>query len=271
MSIDAATGKLSGTPPAGSAGTYTFTVEVTDGQQTTSEQFDLVVNPAPPVADFEANPTYGTAPLTVDFADKSAGNPTSWEWDFDNDGTVDSNDQNPTYTYNAPGWYTVRLTVSDGANSDTCVKERFILVAHRIYYVDGVGGNDGNSGLDWSNAWKTIGKALNVAGDYDLVLVADATYNETDLNFKGKKICLKGVDHNTAGAQPVIDCRGRNRAFYFGSGETEDSVIEDFVLQNGGAQDGGAVYCEKGSGPTIRNCALCGNEAENGGAVYAHS
>ena len=65
LSIDAATGKLSGTPPAGSAGTYTFTVEVTDGQQTTSEQFDLVVNPAPPVADFEANPTYGTAPLTV--------------------------------------------------------------------------------------------------------------------------------------------------------------------------------------------------------------
>ncbi|RKY17359.1 MAG: hypothetical protein DRP63_03810, partial [Planctomycetota bacterium] len=33
LSIDSTTGELSGTPPTGSAGTYTFTVEVTDGQQ----------------------------------------------------------------------------------------------------------------------------------------------------------------------------------------------------------------------------------------------
>ncbi|RKY16379.1 MAG: hypothetical protein DRP63_05500, partial [Planctomycetota bacterium] len=46
LSINSATGELSGTPPAGSGGTSTFTVEVTDGQQTASRQFDLVVNPA---------------------------------------------------------------------------------------------------------------------------------------------------------------------------------------------------------------------------------
>ena len=271
LSINSSTGELSGTPPAGSAGTYTFMVTVTDGQRTTSKQFDLVVKAAPLKADFEANPQYGTAPLTVTFTDKSAGNPTSWQWDFDNDGTVDSTQQNPTYTYNDIGWYTVKLTISDGTNSDTCVKEKYILVADRIYYVDGVGGNDANSGLDWSNAWKTIGKALSTVGDYDLVLVADTTYKEMDLEFGGKKICLKGVDHHKAGAQPVIDCQGRDRAFYFGSGETEDSVVDNFTIKNGNAYFGGAIYCANGSSPTILNCAFSDNYAgDEGGAICCY-
>ena len=268
LSIDTATGKLSGTPPVGSAGTYTFTVEVTDGQQTASRQFDLVVNaPAPLKADFEANPTQGTPPLAVTFTDKSSGNPTSWEWDFDNDGTVDSTQQSPTYTYSNPGWYTVRLTVSHGTDSDTCIKEMYILVANNIWYVNGNGGDDGNGGADWSDAFATIGKALSVADDYDLVLVADATYNETDLRFNGKKIYLKGVDHNTAGAQPVIDCQGNGRAFCFDSGETKDSVVDSFMIQNGDADAGGAIRC-KSSSPTLINCTFSGNSASyDGGAI----
>ena len=282
LTIDSATGELSGTPPAGSAGTYTFTVTVDDGQQTANKQFDLVVKSGGGgrtlSADFEANPTQGKAALTVAFTDKSTGNPTSWEWDFDNDGTVDSTQQNPTYTYSNPGWYTVKLTVSDGTDTDTCVREMYVLVAGRIYYVDGVNGDDANGGTGWNDAFATIGKALSVAGDYDLVLVADATYNETDLNFNGKKIYLKGVDHNTSGAQPEIDCQSNGRAFYFGSGETKDSVIDNVTIQNGRVEDtgGGAVLCENSSSPTIRNCVFENNEAadtngindgEDGGAI----
>ena len=271
LAIDAATGELSGTPPTGSAGTYTFTVEVTNGQQTARKQFDLVVRQAvPPAADFEGAPTYGTAPLTVTFTDKSTGTITQWEWDFDNDGTVDSSDQNPTYIYNDAGWYTVKLTVSGPAGSDTCVKEKCIQVAGNIYYVDGVNGNDANGGTGWNDAFATIGKALSVAGDYDLVLVADATYNETDLNFNGKKVYLKGVDHNTSGAQPVIDCQGKGRAFYFGSGETGNSVIDNFTIKNGSADYGGAINCRRGS-PTLTNCTFNGNSSDwDGGAIRCH-
>ncbi len=47
----------------------------------------------------------------VDFNDASIGTITQWEWDFDGDGTVDSNFQNPTpFTY-AEGNYTASLTV----------------------------------------------------------------------------------------------------------------------------------------------------------------
>ncbi|RKY17560.1 MAG: hypothetical protein DRP63_03475, partial [Planctomycetota bacterium] len=201
LSIDASTGELSGTPPTGSAGSYTFTVSVTDGQQTASKSFDLIVRSGSGgitvKADFEASPTYGKAPLTVTFTDKStpAGSIVSWRWDF-GDGST-STDQNPTHNYSNPGWYTVRLTVSDGTSSDTCVKEKYILVAGGIYYVNGANGDDTNSGTSWGNAFRTVWKALEVAGDYDLVLVADTTYDEWDLDFKGRKVYLKGVDHNT--------------------------------------------------------------------------
>jgi len=270
LTINSSTGELNGTPPSGSAGTYTFTVEVTDGQQTASKQFDLVVSSTPiaPKADFEANLTQGEAPLTVTFTDKSTGTITQWQWDFDNDGNVDSTVQNPTHTYNSAGWYTVNLTVTGPVGSDTLVKERYILVVGNVYYVDGVNGDDSNGGTGWSDAFATIGKALSVAGDYDQVLVADATYNETNLDFGGKKIYLKGVDHNTAGAQPVIDCQNNGMAFYFGSNETKDSAIDNFIIKNGKALDGGAIYCDSSS-PTIINCTFSDNSADDfGGAIF---
>ncbi|RKY18681.1 MAG: hypothetical protein DRP63_01735 [Planctomycetota bacterium] len=278
LALDSSTGVISGNivSNASSGSPYNFTVEVTDGQQTARKQFDLVVQSGGSSttlkADFEANPAYGTAPLTVTFTDKSTGNPTSWEWDFDNDGTPDSTQQSPTHTYNNPGWYTVKLTVSDGTNSNTCVKEKYIQVASGTYYVDGANGDDGNGGTGWNDAFATIGKALSVADDYDLVLVADATYNETDLNLNGKKIYLKGVDHNTTGAQPVIDCQQAGRAFYFGSGETGDCVIDNFVIQDGRAKDtyGGAIVCENKSSPTIMNCVFENNKSEDADGTYKY-
>jgi len=275
--------EISGTPAAGTAGTYNIGVTVSDSSspaQSDSTTLRLEVKALRLRAGFEASPTYGTAPLAVTFTNKSTGAIIQWQWDFDNDGTVDSYEQNPQWTYNNPGWYTVKLTVSDGTNTNTCVKEKCILVvAGNVYYVDGVNGDDANGGTGWSDAWRTIGKALSVAGNNDLVLVADTTYNETDLNFNGKKIHLKGVDHNTAGQQPVIDCQSNGRAFYFGSGETKDSVVDNFTIQNGSVEDtyGGAILCENNSSPTIANCVFQNNETvdrnssydnENGGAIY---
>ncbi len=68
-------------------------------------------------ASFLANVNTGAAPLTVHFTDKSGGSPTGWQWDF-GDGSY-STLQNPVYTYNTPGTYTVTLTATDGAQSDT--------------------------------------------------------------------------------------------------------------------------------------------------------
>jgi PKD repeat protein len=75
---------------------------------------DYIVVLEPIVVNFDAEPTGGDVPLTVQFNDLSIGDITSWAWDFNNDGTIDSNEQNPVFTYTEAGRYSVRLSVNDG-------------------------------------------------------------------------------------------------------------------------------------------------------------
>jgi PKD repeat protein len=60
---------------------------------------------------------YDMAPLTVQFVDTSVNSPTSWFWSF-GDGSS-STLQNPSHTYTAAGTYTVTLTVTNAAGSNT--------------------------------------------------------------------------------------------------------------------------------------------------------
>ncbi len=89
--------------------------------------FNVATDPL--VANFHANVFSGNAPLTVQFTDDSVGSISAWAWDFDNDGTIDSTQQNPSYNYSAPGVYSVALTVSNAGNSDTETKYSYIVVA----------------------------------------------------------------------------------------------------------------------------------------------
>lgn len=71
----------------------------------------------PPTANFTATPTSGSAPLTVEFTDTSTGTPTSWLWDF-GDGET-STEQNPLHEFPSTGSYTVTLTATNAAGSDS--------------------------------------------------------------------------------------------------------------------------------------------------------
>ncbi len=63
-------------------------------------------------ADFSVDLPTGCAPLTAVFTDLSTGTGIDgWSWDF-GDGTGTSVAQNPSYTYNSPGVYTVTLIAS---------------------------------------------------------------------------------------------------------------------------------------------------------------
>ena len=100
-------------------GTYIADLTVTgSGGSDTTTQIITVNYPAP-IADFIITPTTGTAPLTVNFTDTSTGNITSYTWDFNNDGIIDCPLQNTTNTYNTPGTYTTKLTVTGPGGSDT--------------------------------------------------------------------------------------------------------------------------------------------------------
>jgi PKD repeat protein len=112
------------------AGDFTVTLTVTGpGGEDTEIKTDYihVTEPEPTVADFTADMTSGTAPLTVQFTDQSTGEIESWSWSFGDGGN--SQDQHPLYTYNAAGDYTVSLTVTGSGGSDTETKMDYIHVA----------------------------------------------------------------------------------------------------------------------------------------------
>jgi Flp pilus assembly protein TadG len=90
----------------------------------------LVTPPPGPVALFTAtSPRTGDAPLTVSFdGTLSTGDPTGFQWDFDNDGIVDSTDPMPTHTYVNPGTYTVTLTVVNLTGVDVEQKVGYVVV-----------------------------------------------------------------------------------------------------------------------------------------------
>lgn len=83
--------------------------------------------PTAPTASFTRTPASGPAPLDVAFADTSTGWPTAWTWSF-GDGTT-STTQHPTHRYAGPGTYTVSLTATNAAGSDTTTLVGAVTVA----------------------------------------------------------------------------------------------------------------------------------------------
>jgi len=83
--------------------------------------FDLALKVKPR---FSRDISSGHDPMDVNFTDYSfydINDPAlSWQWDFDNDGSIDSDQKNPVYTFDKPGRYDVKLTLqNDSVTVDT--------------------------------------------------------------------------------------------------------------------------------------------------------
>lgn len=110
-------------------GTYSVRLSARNSNsEGTKTEAALIRVLGPTVANFTASTTAGPAPLAVDFTDTSTEEPESWQWDFDNDGVVDSTAQNPSHTYTTPGTYTVRMVATNPVNSATRVQTNLITV-----------------------------------------------------------------------------------------------------------------------------------------------
>ena len=122
------------------SGSVTITAATGDTLSTCADavKFTLVSSETAPIADFSADRTSGTPPLTVQFSDTSLGTVTSWLWSF-GDGST-STAQNPVHTYTVTGSYTVSLTVTNSVGSSTKSVAQYInLVSsgEHIYLCDG--------------------------------------------------------------------------------------------------------------------------------------
>ena len=191
----------------------------------------LTPTPVPPVANFTANVTSGLAPLAVAFNDTSAGEPTSWSWDFENDGVVDSTEQNPTFTYTTVGTYTVSLTVTKAETSNTETKTGYIAVYNssspglvgtyyptreftgtpvqrvdqRLRFADARAGewyHYDSDEEDWPIITLNKTEQFSVVYEGYLLVPAEATYTFHLTSDDGSRLWIDAVDE---GADPLID------------------------------------------------------------------
>jgi len=111
----------------------TYTVKLTASSQTSGtstkvrEEYITVSPSGGIIADFVGTPTSGNAPLAVQFSDRSQGGPTMWAWEFGDGGSA--LDANPLHIYQQSGKYTVKLTASNQASSNTAIKADYIIVS----------------------------------------------------------------------------------------------------------------------------------------------
>ena len=96
------------------------------GSHTVTQNNYITVNYPAPVASFTASTRSGKAPLKVTFKNASTGTITSYAWDFNGDGKIDSRAKNPTYTYTKKGVYTVKLTATGPGGSTTQTRTNYI-------------------------------------------------------------------------------------------------------------------------------------------------
>jgi PKD repeat protein len=80
---------------------------------------DYINGSRSPIATATATPDNGSAPLEVSFDGSTSrdpeGEPLTYAWDFDGNGTTDATTPTATNTYTTPGAYSARLTVTDPA------------------------------------------------------------------------------------------------------------------------------------------------------------
>jgi len=108
---------------------------------------EIILTYPPPEAGFSATPLSGIASLTVQFTDLCTGNPDSWEWDFDGNGSTDSTEKNPAWTYVNPGSYTVTLIATNTTyGNDTETKTGYITVTEDITVTEKTSSSSSSSG-----------------------------------------------------------------------------------------------------------------------------
>ncbi len=135
-------------------GVYTVTMLVGNAIGLNSlRRTDYIAVDLPPLprADFEASgPRSGLVPLPITFTDFSLGPVSSWAWDF-GDGTG-STEANPSHTYVLSGEFTVSLTVTNPAGSDTWSLAKLVTTGQTIDprpFDDGINGTDAANGTGW--------------------------------------------------------------------------------------------------------------------------
>jgi hypothetical protein len=194
----------------------------------------------------------------------------------------------PETGYRVKRWYLDGNVVQDGGDTytlDTVLSDHEVLVefmpATGIIYVNDDAlddpGPDDPSVSDpcedgsFVHPFDAIREAIAIAADGDTVVILPGIYHE-NVDFLGKNITVTGLGSNYPNAltDTIIDGAQLGAVVTFNSGEGPTCMLSSATLTNGRAANGGAIHIGNSSKPTITNCLVVGNSAENGGGVYCN-
>ena len=104
-------------------GVYQLTVSIFTTEQTFELSKSILIGVNSPSADFEYNKTDNQ----VDFTNLTSNQfDISYAWDFQSDGIVDSNLNNPSFIFDQEGDYSITLKASNSAGQSSITKEIYI-------------------------------------------------------------------------------------------------------------------------------------------------
>ena len=163
----------------------------------------------PNSVDFTADVTEGLAPLTVRFTDLSVGEGISWLWDFNGDGTTDSEVRDPEFIYEQAGRYNVSLSVNFGDEIPTETKLGYITVTD-----NSVDEKDGMP-IEYSLA-QNYPNPFNPSTTITIGLPESATLTVSVFNMLGQRVAVLGKGHYSAGYHGfVLDGSTLSSGLYF--------------------------------------------------------
>lgn len=207
------------------------------------------------------NETIGSA--TVSFTAYAAGpdtNSLTYAWDFENDGSADASGREESHVYD-PGYYSVRLTVSNATEAVNLVKSNEVRIAPALIYV-ATNGAHLFPFASWAAAATNVQSAVDVAlvtaDAASEVLVSGGVYRLGRQVVLDKSISLRGVDGASNTILTAQAVSGR-RVLELFTGATNGAVVEGFTLTGGLmpslTMGAGVNMC----GGTVRNCIISNN------------
>ncbi len=143
-----------------------------------------------------------------------------------------------------------------------------------LRYVSLSGSDDTGTGSE-ANPFRSIQWAIAWSAAGDTVLIEPGTYTDV-FSFTGKDVIVASrffLDSDSTHIyNTTLDGENSRSIVSFTGEESTNAILEGFTLTRGAAENGGAVYIETGSTPTLRNLIFDGNNAsDEGGAIYVAS
>ncbi len=203
------------------------------------------VSSAPPTASFTFNASNACAPATVSFSNTSSG-ATSYSWSFPGGSPSTSTDPNPSVVYANAGVYSVELTATNAAGSNTDVQSNVITIAEQpiAAFDSNISGTVGtfistSSGTDLSYIWSFPDGSVVTTPNANYDFLTDGIYS---VRLQVSNAC--GISNSSFDIEIVtptipdftVDatmiCRNENVSFTNLSSSNTNSVFWEFEGAN---------------------------------------